>query len=307
MNDDRTMGWISSRGMHRTEAANNCWARCFSRIKVTPTFSFFTGFSTWTLKESDQVPGAFYSGLLNKVLYFVLPSLTVTLSVSRGVQYCTGWVITLLSNPKITQLAQLQSGPHYTASQRKREKYSTNQNKEGKRRYKKGQRLDGRCWLNWSVRGSGLTWWHDDVLAMLRPPTLPSCSFALLLRPPVFATDLDPGRCSSRASRRKRHPHAQHFLHVVRVGYSWVTAREACLCKTLQRELVKENYVEGEGRANNGLMLTHARPLYIDLYLTHPNLPTKSTKNSGIGNPTKCWLNEGRIQPQTPESWTLNY
>lgn len=39
------------------------------------------------------------------------------LSVFLRVQYSREWVITLCSNPKITRLAQLQSGPHYTALQ----------------------------------------------------------------------------------------------------------------------------------------------------------------------------------------------
>lgn len=38
-------------------------------------------------------------------------------SVLLRVQYKRGWVITLCFYPKITQLAQLQAGPHYTALQ----------------------------------------------------------------------------------------------------------------------------------------------------------------------------------------------
>lgn len=56
----------------------------------------------------------FFSELLNKDLYFVLLSFLSTLCLSESiVQQRMG--ITLLSNLKITWLAQLQTGPHYIA------------------------------------------------------------------------------------------------------------------------------------------------------------------------------------------------
>lgn len=161
-----------------------------------------------------------------------------------------------LSNPKITRLPQLQSGPHYAALQKRGRNTRPIKTKRESR--------DGR--ENISTAGVDLTClWGECLygaryvsrpapsqqcyrsmfalqLSFYRPlyPRNPGLEAQLLTCPDAFAP---PGKSPLK--------HAAQFLPPVR---SWAAARGACLCKTLQRGLVKRDTVHGKC-VNTSLML----------------------------------------------------
>ena len=162
-----------------------------------------------------------------------------------------------LSNLKITQLPQLQSGPHYTGLQKRGRNTRLIKTKRESR--------DGRE-DNISMAGVDLTCLWGECLhgagCVSRPALSQQCyRFIFALQPsfyrPVYPRNAGPDAqfltCPDAFAPPGKSPlkDAGHFLPPVR---SWAAARGACLCKTLQRGLVKGETVHGKC-VNTSLML----------------------------------------------------
>lgn len=161
-----------------------------------------------------------------------------------------------LSNPKITRLPQLQLGPHYPALQKRGRNTRPIKTKRESR--------DGRE-DNISTAGVDLTCLWGECLHGARCVSRPAPSqqyyrsmFALQ---PSFYRPVYPRNARLEAQLftcpdafapgKSPLKDAAHFLPPVR---SWAAARGACLCKTLQRGLVKGDTVHGKC-VNTSLML----------------------------------------------------